>query len=59
MTSFTVVKVQAGPDCCSVKWAASHYMTPEDQRRIDDLEFAQCGSTFPKEWPHLEAGGGL
>lgn len=48
----------AGPKCCSEKWVSTHYMTPEDIYRIDDIEGAKCCDTFPAEWPHFQQGSG-
>jgi glycoprotein-N-acetylgalactosamine 3-beta-galactosyltransferase len=47
---------KAGPTCCSQSWVSTHYITPEDMYRLDDLEGAQCCDTFPTEWPHLQLG---
>lgn len=45
----------AGLECCSKKWVSTHYITPEDQRRIDDMETAQCSNTHAEEWPFIDA----
>eukprot|EP00040_Diaphanoeca_grandis_P004217 m.27612 g.27612 ORF g.27612 m.27612 type:complete len:700 (-) comp15777_c0_seq1:1951-4050(-) len=48
--------VSAGPGCCSARWVASHYHTPEDIYRMDDLQSAHCIDSYPSEWPHLQFG---
>eukprot|EP00041_Stephanoeca_diplocostata_P021214 m.489409 g.489409 ORF g.489409 m.489409 type:complete len:679 (-) comp21767_c0_seq1:154-2190(-) len=46
----------AGPGCCSKQWIATHYSTPEELYRMDDMESAKCADTMPTEWPHWQLG---
>ena len=48
---FVPMMVSEPPTCMS---SHPQCRTPEDQRRLDDLEFAQCADSYPAEWPHLQ-----
>ena len=47
-------EAQLGPDCCSERWVASHYVRYDDMYRMDNLERLQCPLHL-SEWPHWGA----
>eukprot|EP00035_Acanthoeca_spectabilis_P026717 m.463945 g.463945 ORF g.463945 m.463945 type:complete len:505 (-) comp23235_c0_seq1:81-1595(-) len=45
------VDTKPGPECCSERWIASHYVRYHDMYRLDNHEALMCPSHLA-EWPH-------